>query len=197
MIFALANGLLWAFLRRWYGGLFPEGKHKILGNRALQSSVMILAMLPCFLADIHSLRNWSFAIGMALWLQFQFWSRGHGATNLDMGRDKNPDISRYDRWFKKPLNWLYNKIGKYDKIYGYSYDMWYTGLRYTLPLIVPAIFINLDYLVIGIFNPFVYEQCIRLHERYPGYFKYKWCDKGHKLAEIVYGFIFGFGISVL
>lgn len=43
------------------------------------------------------------------WVQFMFWSRGHGAI-LDEGRNKNPDISRYDRWFKVPLDFVWDKL---------------------------------------------------------------------------------------
>ena len=48
---ALIYFLLGGFLRRWYGGLFPDDKYKVLGNRALQTVVMIGVMLGIFVDD--------------------------------------------------------------------------------------------------------------------------------------------------
>ena len=43
-IYCLLNGALWGFLRRWFGGLFPDETYKVPGNRGLQTTVMILAL---------------------------------------------------------------------------------------------------------------------------------------------------------
>ena len=40
---SIINGMLWALLRRWYGGGFDD-KYKWLGNRGLQTAVMITAI---------------------------------------------------------------------------------------------------------------------------------------------------------
>ncbi len=55
----------------------------------------------------------------------------------------------------------------------------------------------LYYLLIGFAVPFVYEGCLRFEEKCPRFFKYPWIDRANKLAELICGFIFGFGIVVL
>jgi len=192
---AILNALWWGFLRRWYGGLFPEDKYKVIGNRALQAAVMIISMMAIFLSDYASWQSWFSSVGISLWLYAMFWSKGHGAV-LDVGRTKNPDISRYDTWFNPVLKWIYNKIGWGNKIHGYSYDMWWMGIRYTFPMIVPAILINPIYFLGGMVVPFIYEHCLRLEEKRPELFKYPCCDRANKLSEILVGFMFGLLIYI-
>lgn len=209
----ILNGLWWGFLRRWFGGLFSD--NKILGSRGVQTAVMLISLFPVMLFSTKEVYSnvyviYSIAIALTLWIQFQFWSRGHGATFLDMGRTENPDLSRYDRWFKIPLDYIWNKMLSFKateiggfllqrwsgRMYGYTYDMVYHICRYSLCMIVPSIILhNWIYFVIGLLSAPLYELSIRLYEKY----HFKWMDIGwlsspNKPVEIVYGFIFGAGI---
>lgn len=210
-------GLWWGFLRRWFGGLFPDEQYKILGNRGLQTTVMILSLLPVMFVrtkEIYSTLNiyiiLAITLFITLWIQFQFWSRGHGATFLDMGRTKNPDLSRYDRWFKKPLDKCWNKLLQLKqnnkiaafllqkwsgRMYGYTYDMIYHTLRYTLCMIIPAILLkSLVFIIIGLISAPLYELAIRFYEKANykyAWMKLPWLNSPNKPTEIIYGFIFG------
>lgn len=170
----ILNGIWWALLRAWYGGQF---KNTVLGNhRGIQTVVMLVSMLPLF---IWNFNNWySIAIGsaLALWVQFQFWSRGHGPA-FDIGTDKNPSegtIDRYDdRWFDK----ICKKLVPEDLWYTREYDMLWMLLRYTCPMI-PLSFISPWYLLCGIVVPFIYDYSWKKFGTwYPG--------------EYAVGFVFG------
>ena len=214
----LLNGALWGFLRRWFGGLFPDETYKVLGNRGLQTTVMLLALLPviyykvAILYPMQSLLvNIIFASLITAWIQFQFWSRGHGGTFADMGRTVNPDVSRYDRWFKWPLDkiwdlllylkenysffaWLLQKWS--GRRYGYTYDMTYHMIRYTLCMTVPAICLqSWIWIFIGLMSAPMYELNLRFYEKYKfKWMELSWIDRANKLTEIEYGFLFGFCI---
>lgn len=211
------NGIWWGFLRRWYGGLFPDEKYKVLGSRGLQTLVMMLSIFPVvffqikFGYELELIYLVICSLAVTCWIQFMFWSRGHGAI-LDEGRNKNPDISRYDRWFKIPLDFIWDKLLELKNSnkffgwllknwsgnkYGYSYDMWWTGCRYTFPMIPVSVFLGFKFLLIGMLVPLVYEFCIRIYERNTTFFnKFHWLNAGHKIAEIFTGFIFGILIII-
>ncbi len=65
----IINGILWSFIRRWYGGLFDE--YKGLGNRGIQTVVMITSIFFILLEQT----SWWSALLLSSWIQFQFWSR--------------------------------------------------------------------------------------------------------------------------
>lgn len=218
IIYGILYGLWWGFLRRWFGGLFPDEKYKILGNRGLQTIFMLISLFPVIYSKTlynyptHSLIfNLITASFITFWIQFQFWSRGHGGTFADMGRTQNPNTSRYDRWFKKPLDkcWdiLLSLKEKYTffkillkrwsgRRYGYTYDMVYHTIRYTLCMLLPAFLLhNIVFIVIGLLSAPCYELLIRFYEKYKlPFMKLSWLSSPNKLTEIIYGFIFGFGI---
>lgn len=182
----ILNGVLWAFLRRWYGGGFDD-KYQWLGNRGLQTVVMVAVMFGAF----YSLAIWWVALLVAVWVQFQFWSRAVGEI-LDCGRNVVQNAESYDRWFRIPLDWVYDRLGKVK--YTGFYDWWYTTLRYTLPMIVPAvIFGSWNFIIIGLAAAPVYFGSWRLFEAFPKLCVKlpTWCGEPKNLAEIVYGFIFG------
>lgn len=232
IIFLLIFSAWWGFLRRWFGGLFPDEQYKVLGNRSLQTSIMMISMFPAILLQILKQENciltkWLaylpeqyYVTGVIIatlllvsWLQFQFWSRGHGATFGDMGRTLVPDESRYDRWFKMPIDFCWNItlklknntcIGAWllqrwsGRMYGYTYDMIYHTARYTLCMLVPCILLNnISFVIVGLLAAPIYELNLRLYEKYT--FKWMslpWLNRANKLSEIVYGFIFGLGICL-
>lgn len=181
------NGLLWAFLRRWYGGLIDDDKHPVLGGRGLQTVVMVSAIFAAF----YGRTIWWVAMLLAVWIQFQFWSRAIGCI-LDCGRSLVQDKKSYNRWYRVPLDWVYDKLGK-QKYCGF-YDWWYTWLRYGLPMIVPAVVLrDWGFIVIGIASAPTYFCMWRVFEVFPDLCRKmpRWCGEPKNLAEIVYGFIFG------
>lgn len=186
----MLNGVLWAFLRRWYGGLYKDDKYPILSNRGLQTAVMILFMTLIFIFGFQNERKWLLAFSLAIWVQFQFWSRAVGEI-LDCGRSTTQDAESYDRWYRIPLDWVYDRLRK-AKYMGY-YDWWYMWLRYTLPMIVPALALaDWRFIVIGLLSSPVYFGCYRLFELYPRLYKLPACiGQPKNLSEVVFGFVFG------
>lgn len=178
----LLNAVIWAFLRRWYGGLFDDK----FGGRGVQTLIMIIGI---FIA-LFDKTFWWVALSLSIWIQFQFWSRATGET-LDCGRSTTQTADSYDRWFRIPLDWVYDKLGKV-KYTGY-YDWWYIWLRYTLPMIVPALVLfDLRFIVIGLLSSPVYYGSWWLFDKFPKLWKApEWIGQPKNLAEIVYGFIFG------
>lgn len=99
--------LIGAFARRWFGGALEN--IPVLKNRALQTGVMVGLFLGIYCTDWQ---NWFWPLIISLWLQFEFWSRGHGCC-FDLGNGGYPSeetIKRYnERWYHKPCDWLAKK----------------------------------------------------------------------------------------
>jgi hypothetical protein len=146
-------------------------------------------ILGIFLALFDRCMWWE-ALILAIWIQFQFWSRAVGEI-LDCGRSTTQNADSYDRWFRIPLDWVYDKLGK-EKYTGY-YDWWYMWLRYTLPMIVPAICLgDLSFILIGLMSSPIYYGSWCLFDRFPKMWNLpEWVGQPKNVAEIVYGFIFG------
>ena len=143
-LYALFTGL-W---RRIYGEGAISG---FLGNRGFQAVVFVLVMtliysitytITCILASLI----------LSVYFYAQFWSRAIGST-LDCGEATHQDKNSYSRWFRIPLDWVYDKLGK-TKYVG-MYDFWYMMLRYTLCM-VPLCVMSPCYLLCGISAPIVY-----------------------------------------
>lgn len=175
--------LIGAFARRWYGGALE--KIPVLNNRALQTGFMIGLFLNIYVADWH---NWFWPLVISLWLQFEFWSRGHGCC-FDLGNGGKPDeatIARYEqRWYHKPCDWLAKK--RFFGYYSTRYDFMYMTLRYTCPMI-PLIFLDWRYFLVGNAAALIYLFCWDLYnsnlwpEKLPS-----WANSPTKWAEIIYG----------
>ena len=187
---------LGAFLRRWYGGCLED--YKILRNRGVQTTCMLLAFMSIYLYDYTSWPNWIGAIVVSCWLQFQFWSRGHGAC-FDIGRGVFPPeegtIKRYnERWYHYPVDWLFDKVFKMpERKYGFFYDFIYMGLRYTFPMLF-MLLLGWEYVVLGALVSPIYALCWTLQEREPWIFdgRVPFVGVATQLAEkIVGGMIFG------
>jgi hypothetical protein len=184
MWISLLYALIGGFLRRWYGGLFDKG---ILENRALQTVFMIGAFLTIYVTEL----SWkSFLIGLAVscWLQFEYWSRGHGAC-FDIGRSTEPTektIKRYNaRWYHIPCDWLVKK--GFFPAYGVRYDFLYMGMRYTCPML-PMMYFDWKYILIGLTVAPVYDICwlwyySKVWLKNPP----KWLNAPTKVAEIIVG----------
>lgn len=186
----MLNGLLWGFLRRWFGGFNPFKPdtliYKVFDSRGLQTFVMIEALFW----TLYGRANAWLVLCLAVWIQLQFWSRAVGEI-LDCGRSQIQTAESYDRWFRVPLDWIYDRLGK-TKYTGF-YDWWYGWLRYGLPMIVPAVALcDWSFILIGLAGSPVYYGSWRLFDRFPVLYKLpEWCGQPKNLAEIVYGFVFG------
>lgn len=199
------NGLLWAFLRRWYGGL--EFKFELLNKRSVKSIIMIAAMMGVLVYDWNSSRLIWVSLLYAVWIQFQFWSRAVGAI-LDCGRSRTQTKKNYNRWYVQPLNWFYREDRK-DKRYKKSYDFWFSEMRYGLPMVavwgVNSILIRLGYMpeepsyagliLIGLCSGPVYFGSYKLFDHHNKLYQLPaWIGQSKNLSEVVFGFIFGAGL---
>lgn len=186
--------LIGAFLRRWYGGCL--GAYKILRNRGVQTVCMLAVFMSIYLFDWSSWQNWLGAAIVSCWLQFQFWSRGHGACfDIGRGTPSEETIRRYnERWYHYPVDWLFDKAFKVpDSKYGFMYDFVYMGLRYTCPMI-PMMLLDWRYILIGAAVSPIYALCHTLAERDPWIFdgRIPFVGSATNLAEkLVGGLVFG------
>lgn len=186
--------LLGTFLRRWYGGCLEA--YKILCNRGVQTICMLAVFMSIYLFDLSSWQNWLGAAIVSCWLQFQFWSRGHGACfDIGRGTPSEETIRRYnERWYHVPTDWLFDEVFKVPgNKYGFMYDFIYMGLRYTCPM-VPMMLIDWRYILIGMAVSPIYAICWTLYERDPWIFdnRIPFVNGPTNLAEkIVGGLVFG------
>ena len=189
--------ILGAFARRWYGGLFTDLNIKFLTSRGLQSVFMIALFMSIYVTNPQAWQNWIIAAVVSSWLQWQFWSRGHGCC-FDIGRGTSPDISRYnERWYHYPCDWIFKKLGVSDYRYGFFYDFLYMSLRYACPMI-PMMIFDWRYILIGLSIAPVYAFCWTLWEKEPwARFNQKWLDNPTKWAEIIVGGIVFYGCYLL
>lgn len=195
---ALFYMVLGMCLRRVFGGALED--HKILGNRGVQTVAMIGAFLSIYVTDVTDWKNWFLAVVVSCWLQFQFWSRGHGCC-FDIGRGGRPAVStllRYnERWYHIPCDWLFEKLGVADYKYGFMYDFIYMGLRYTCPMI-PMMIFDWRYILIGLAVSPVYAFCWTLYEKEPWLRPHlSWLNAPTKWAEIICGGIVFAGCYLL
>lgn len=193
---AIIYFILGGFLRRWYGGLFDD--IKILSNRGLQSFFMIALMIILLIDDFTSWKKWLIGGVVVLWLQFQYWSRGHGCC-FDIGRGGTPDedtVARYnERWYHYPCDWLADK--RFFSYYGLGYDFTYMFLRYTCPML-PMIYFKWEYLLIGASVAPVYAICWLWSESEVWVFnKIKGLNTAVAVAEVICGGIFYSGLYFL
>lgn len=187
--------ILGAFARRWYGGALED--YKILKNRGLQTIFMIGLFLSIYVKEADSVISWIVATIITGWLQFQFWSRGHGCC-FDIGRGGYPTqetVNRYnERWYHKPCDWLAEK--RFFSYYGIGYDFVYMTLRYTCPMI-PMMIFDWKYILIGLSVRTVYAICWEWYESLVWKFNKSWCNSATNLAEIICGGIVYAGCYVL
>ena len=191
-LLAMLYGVWWGFLRRWFGGCL--GNYPLLKNRGIQTAVMILSML-LVMCKFESWQDAFICVSLSLYLQFQFWSRGHGAC-FDIGRGKPEEstIKRYnERWYHKPIDWLFKINGADEYKYGFLYDFLYMTMRYSCPMIILG-FISKWFLFIGLIVSCVYAFNWTLYEKENWIFNKlpSFCKIPTQLSEIIVGFVFGF-----
>ena len=198
LLFYILNGGL---ARVWFGA---DDLPAFWQNRGVQTFYMLFLFMSIYFPRPFSWVGLVIAVILTCWLQFQYWSRGHGVA-IDTGDDKNPSastIKRYnERWYALVCDWLFEKVFKQpDRKYGYLYDFIYLTLRYTCPMIVVSIFLqvlswfglaelNWWYIVLGLTIAPVYVFSNELQEHEPWVFeanKWYW-RRGWSLAEILSG----------
>lgn len=177
--FSIFYNILWGFLRRWFGGLFDEVP--LLKSRGIQTVVMILSMLPLFMCY-----GFATALVTSLWLQFMFWSKGHGPVfdRGNGGKSSSDTLRRYKEM------WGYNlacKLFPEKMWYGYWFDGFLMSIRYTLPMALPALyFLEPGYILIGLSISPIYGLCWTLKNK--GYINVS----ATQVAEVFSGFVFGY-----
>jgi hypothetical protein len=174
---------LGALARVWYGA---DDLPKLLQNRGVQTAFMLGLFLSIYIDLPFDWINALVAAVITCWLQFQFWSRGHGIC-IDVGDStvvSENDIKRYnDRWYHK----VCDKLLPNHK-YGYLYDYLYLNLRYACPML-PMMIFDWRYILIGLSVAPIYVFSNELAEREPWVFASQkwWWRRGWSLAELLAG----------
>ncbi len=175
--------ILGALARVWYGA---DDLPKFWQNRGVQTIFMMLLFMSIYIVFPLNWINVALAIAITCWMQFQYWSRGHGIC-IDVGDStvvSENDIKRYnDRWYAK----VCDKLLPNHK-YGYLYDYLYLNLRYACPML-PMMIFDWRYILIGLSIAPIYVFSNELAERESWVFaanKWYW-RRGWSLAEILSG----------
>lgn len=175
--------------RVWFGA---DHLPKILQNRGLQTAYMLCGLMAIYCPHPFNWVGAVLALAVSCWIQFQYFSRGHGVA-IDVGDDKNPSddtIRRYkERWYYNACEYLFDKVFKRpDRKYGFLYDFIYLTLRYGCPMLVMSIF-HWHYAILGLSIPFVYTTCNKLQKEESWVFDCNkwWWRRGWSLAEILTG----------
>jgi hypothetical protein len=181
----LLFAVLGAVARLWFGA---DHLPKLLQNRGLQTAYMLLLFAAIYLPGVTGWWSLGVALFTICWLQFQYWSRGHGVA-IDTGDDVNPSEDTKRRYAER---WYYKVCEKLlpNHRYGFAYDNLYLALRYGCPMIVAAI-VNFQpgLVLIGLSIPFIYTFANELEEHEPWLFddsKWYW-RRGWSLAEMLSG----------
>ena len=198
---AVSYFILGGFARLWIGS---DLESKIWGNRGLQTAFMLALFLSIYVYDPTNWISWVVGVAISCWLQFQYFSRGHGCC-FDVGRGGQPDAAtliRYnERWYHYPCDWLFEKVFKKPtEKWGFLYDFLYLTLRYTCPMLAFSLVLYVlslfgicepkwDYIWVGFSIAPIYAFSISLEEHEPWIFnKNKWYwRRGWSLAEILSG----------
>lgn len=174
---------LGALARVWYGA---DDLPKFFQNRGVQTVFMMALFVACFYDADMNWFGWTVLTAATCWMQFQYFSRGHGVC-VDTGGStvvSENDIKRYeDRWYHKVCDWLLP-----NHKYGYLYDYIYLTLRYGCPMI-PMMIFDWRYILVGLAIAPIYVFSNELAEREPWVFENKkwWWRRGWSLAEILSG----------
>ena len=152
-------------------------------------------VLTCQLAEW----NWQaflIALGISIWVVIQYWSRAIGEI-IDAGLNHQQDASSYDRWFRVPLDWVYDLLGK-EKYVGF-YDFWYALIRYGIGAL-PLLWYSWLALLLMPFQYFIYLWCHKLFAKYPSLYTNKimvklTLNESKNLAEVIHGGLFAVVIS--
>jgi len=179
----MISTLFWSIWRRLYG----EGKFKKYLSRTIQTLIAMI-VLDQQLPQDYSWRSILWVIAISTWVVIQYWSRAIGEI-IDAGLNHHQTAESYDRWFRIPLDWIYDLLGK-EKYVGF-YDFWYSLIRYAIGALPLLYYSWLAFLLMP-FQYFIYLSCHKLYAKYPS--MYKWpltLDEPKNLAEVIHGALFG------
>lgn len=185
----MVSGVFWSIWRR----LFGEGEFKKVINRTVQIviAVAVLSLQLCWQQDISKLL---IAIPISVWVIIQYWSRAVGEI-IDSGLNNNQNADSYDRWFRIPLDWIYDKLGK-QKYVG-TYDFWYSCIRYGIGAIPLCYYSWWALALIPLHYP-IYLFVHKLYNKYPKMYQLKYTlNEPKNLAEIIHGFCFGLIVGLM
>ncbi len=179
--------IFWALWRRLYG----EGTFKKILYRTWQTiiAIVVLSLQLYFIKKVPLA-----ALIIAVWVVIQYWSRAIGEI-IDAGLNHQQTKESYGRWFRIPLDWIYDLLGK-EKYVGF-YDFWYSLIRYAIGAL-PLIYYSWLALLLMPFQYFIYLFCNKLYIKHPS--MYKWpltLNEPKNLAEIIHGALFGLIIGLM
>lgn len=191
-------GLIYAVLRRWYGGYDFFGIHC---RRWFKTIVMLFVMMLEFYVAAVVVKIsmtkvfWIASSVISIWLMIEYWSRAHGPA-FDVARGTiitEELIKRYKAmWYHVIPDFVFKKA-----LYGYGYDTLWLALRYTLP-VLPLMLIDVHFFWVGFFVSPIYAYSWSLHD-FDGdkvfpIFGLKWISYPTNLGEVLTGFLFGAGL---
>lgn len=185
----MTNIIFWSLWRRLYG----EGTFKQYLSRAWQTIIAILILTY----QLHTEGTWQ-SVGIAfmvsVWVIIQYWSRSVGEI-IDAGLNHQQNKKNYNRWFRIPIDWIYDLLGK-KKYIGF-YDFWYALIRYGIGAF-PLCYYSWLAVILIPFQYFIYLGCHKLYFRFPDMFGLPLTlNEPKNLAELSHGALFGLIIGVL
>lgn len=185
--------IFWGIWRRLYG----EGKFKKILSRTWQTVIAVL-VLSYQLKTEWTWQDVGIALAVSLLIIIQYWSRAVGEI-IDAGLNHHQDASSYDRWFRIPLDWIYDLLGK-QKYVGF-YDFWYSLIRYAIGAL-PLLYYSWLALLLMPFQYFIYLGCHKLFAKYPDLYTNKimvklTLNEPKNLAEVIHGALFGLIVGLM
>lgn len=184
--------LFWSLWRRLYG----EGTFKKILPRTVQTIIAVIVLT-------YQLAEWNWqavliALGISIWVVIQYWSRAIGEI-IDAGLNHHQTAESYDRWFRIPLDWVYDKLGK-QKYVGF-YDFWYSFIRYGVGAL-PLFYYSWQAVFLMPFQYFIYLGCHKLFMKCPKLYnntalKYITLNEPKNVAEVIHGALFGLIVGLM
>lgn len=188
----MLSTIFWCLWRRLYGW----GDFKKILSRTIQTIIGVLVLT-------YQISEWSWqsvgiALGVSVWVVIQYWSRAIGEI-IDAGLNHKQTKESYDRWFRVPLDWVYDLLGK-EKYVGF-YDFWYALIRYGIGAL-PLLWYSWVALLLMPCQYYIYLECHKLFEKYPSLYTNKimvklTLNESKNLAEVIHGALFGLIVGLL
>ena len=180
----MISALFWSLWRRLYG----EGRVKKYFSRTMQTALAIIIL--AYQISGGKLSPLSFFV--AVWIVIEYWSRAIGEI-IDAGLSHLQTKESYNRWFRIPLDYLYDKLEK--KKYTGFYDFWYSLLRYGIG-VLPLFYYSWKAVCLIPLQYPIYLGCHKLFMKYPNLYnkdilKKITLNEPKNVAEIIHGALFG------
>ena len=177
-------GILLSLFRRFFGGY--DSKYDTLENRGVQCAFCILVVFAYRLCvDV-----WWKALATAI-LVYIFFCKGHYYYFL-CGMESDQYIDEQEKKGRKPaMDWIVRPVNKLLGFTPRSRQYCFVGmlLRYGLWSIPVACFVGWQFVLVGLFVPFIYNACFWVE--FPSC---KLAKSPTNWAELITGFITGWGL---